>query len=125
MYTLILLKPHAEALLLWLNEQWVTGKSHINKEYFRLDNTEHTTLLSLSYANTNLNINEQRSLVSMRDFALLEDYPLERITAINTLQQYYDCSNKKQYYINNDDISIDWENQLERFYTYQLLKLIE
>lgn len=125
MYSITLLKPHAEALLLWLNEQWVTGKSHINKEYFRLDSTEQTTTLSLIYADTNLSINEQRSSIWLRDFAAREDYPFERLTDTTIIQQYYDSANKKQYFINNDDISIDWENQLERFYTYQLLKLIE
>lgn len=125
MYSITLLKPHAEALLLWLNEQWVTGKSHINKEYFKVDSTEHTTTLNLIYAATNLSSNEQRSLLWLKDFAARKDYPFERLTDINIIQQYYDSANKKQYFINNVYISIDWENQLERFYTYQLLKLIE
>ncbi len=125
MYSITLLKPHAEALLLWLNEQWEAGKSQINKGYFRVDSNEHTTTLSLIYADTNLSINEQRSSIWLRDFAVSEDYPFERLTDINIIQQYYDSANKKQYFINNVYISIDWENQLERFYTYQLLKLIE
>ena len=125
MYSITLLKPHAEAFLFWLNEQWTTNKSQINKEYFKVDSTEHTTTLSLIYADTNLSINEQRSLFWLKNFAAREDYPFERLTDINIIQQYYDSANKKQYFINNDDISIDWENQLERFYTYQLLKLIE
>lgn len=127
MYSITLLKPHAEALLLWLNAQWEAGKSQINKGYFRVDSNEHTTTLSLKYAITDLSAAEHESLSMFRGIPIIEDYPFTSTNNKNTAYRFYSHSHKIKliFKTSDDDISIDWENQLERFYTYQLLKLIE
>lgn len=125
MYSITLLKLHAEALLLWLNEQWVTGKSQINKGYFRVDSNEHTITLSLKYAITDLSAAEHESLSMFRGIPIIEDYPFTSTNIKNTAYRFYSHKIELIFKTSDDDIPIDWENQLERFYAYQLLKLIE
>jgi len=125
MYSITLLKPHAEALLLWLNEQGEADKSQINKGYFRVDSNEHTITLSLKYAITDLSAAEHESLSMFRGIPIIEDYPFTSTNIKNTAYRFYSHKIELIFKTSDDDISIDWENQLERFYTYQLLKLIE
>lgn len=125
MYSITLLKPHAEALLLWLNEQGEADKSQINKGYFRVDSNEHTITLSLKYAITDLSAAEHESLSMFRGIPIIEDYPFTSTNIKNTAYRFYSHKIELIFKTSDDDIPIDWENQLERFYTYQLLKLIE
>ncbi len=125
MYSITLLKPHAEALLLWLNEQGEADKSQINKGYFRVDSNEHTITLSLKYAITDLSAAEHESLSMFRGIPIIEDYPFTSTNIKNTAYRFYSHKIELIFKTSDDDIPIDWENQLERFYAYQLLKLIE
>ncbi len=125
MYSITLLKPHAEALVLWLNEQGEADKSQINKGYFRVDSNEHTITLSLKYAITDLSAAEHESLSMFRGIPIIEDYPFTSTNIKNTAYRFYSHKIELIFKTSDDDIPIDWENQLERFYAYQLLKLIE